>query len=188
MSRTDLTTALRDAYAADSVKPYTLVEMETNSGYIRVWDGLGDLVHETNTYTGIGTLLGISTISESSIVEAVGATITLSGIPSASLSAALSSFRANLPAKVWIGAFNLSTGAQIADPYLVFQGFTDEVSLDEGGDTSTIQINLENRLVVLEIPLDRRFTDEDQKIDYPSDVGFEYVPSLQDAEISWGPK
>ena len=32
----------------------------------------------------------------------------------------------------------------------------------------------------------RRYTNEDQQIDYPTDVGFEYVQSLQDFEIKWG--
>ena len=32
------------------------------------------------------------------------------------------------------------------------------------------------------------YTLEDQKIDYPTDVGFEFIPDLQDKEIIWGKK
>ena len=32
------------------------------------------------------------------------------------------------------------------------------------------------------------YTLEDQKIDFPNDIGFEFIPDLQDKEITWGKK
>ncbi len=32
----------------------------------------------------------------------------------------------------------------------------------------------------------RRFTDNDQRIDYPNDDGFSFVTKIQDREINWG--
>ena len=32
------------------------------------------------------------------------------------------------------------------------------------------------------------YTNEDQKIDFTSDLGFEFIPDLQDKEITWGKK
>jgi hypothetical protein len=34
-------------------------------------------------------------------------------------------------------------------------------------------------------PKTRRYTGEDQKIDFPSDLGFDFVPELQDQQIIW---
>ena len=58
----------------------------------------------------------------------------------------------------------------------------------EQAETATITIQAENRLVDLERPRIRRYSDEDQKSDTAnaSDVGFEFVPSLQDKVITFG--
>ena len=42
------------------------------------------------------------------------------------------------------------------------------------------------RLIDLDRSRARRFTSEDQKIDYPDDKGLEMVASLQDTVIIWG--
>ncbi len=42
------------------------------------------------------------------------------------------------------------------------------------------------RLISFDLPVDRKYTLEDQQVDFPSDVGFEFIPDLQDKEITWG--
>ncbi len=87
---------------------------------------------------------------------------------------------------MWIGFFDTSTGAVIADPYELFSGQTDIPEITEAGDTATITITIESRLVDLEKKRVRRFTKEDQARDFPSDLGFDFVPKLQDAELLFG--
>ena len=58
----------------------------------------------------------------------------------------------------------------------------------ETGETSTIELKLENRLVALERPNDRRMTDEDQKNLFTGDKGFEFIADLQDKQLVWGKK
>jgi hypothetical protein len=113
-------------------------------------------------------------------------TFSLSGIPSEMISISLSQVEHNRPATVWLGALDLSTGALIADPYQLFTGFTDVPTIEEGGDTSTITLTAENKLIDLDRARTRRYTTEDQQIDDPTDLGFEFVPSLQDATVVWG--
>ena len=36
--------------------------------------------------------------------------------------------------------------------------------------------------------IERRYTDEDQKNLYAGDVGCEFIPDLQDKQITWGKK
>jgi hypothetical protein len=48
---------------------------------VHVWTGVGDLVWNGKTYKGVGTLGSVSTVGESSEIEAQGITLTLSGIP-----------------------------------------------------------------------------------------------------------
>ena len=57
---------------------------------------------------------------------------------------------------------------------------------DRAGTYSTISIAVENKLVAFERSKVRRYTAEDQKIDHPTDKGFEFVTSIVQKEIIWG--
>jgi len=41
-------------------------------------------------------------------------------------------------------------------------------------------------MIAFERPYVRRYTDEDQKIEHPTDKGFEFVAAIQDLELVWG--
>jgi hypothetical protein len=62
----------------------------------------------------------------------------------------------------------------------------DQPTLDVTGVAASIAINCENRLVEMNVAVDRRYTDEDQQLDYPGDRGFEFVNGIQEAQIYWG--
>jgi len=40
--------------------------------------------------------------------------------------------------------------------------------------------------VEMNVAVDRRYTNEDQQLDYPGDRGMEFVSSIQDVTIYWG--
>ena len=57
----------------------------------------------------------------------------------------------------------------------------------DAGETATIQVQAENRLVRLEESRSRRYTPEDQAIDFAGDLGLDFVVALNDGrEIIWG--
>ena len=74
----------------------------------------------------------------------------------------------------------------VADPYAIFSGFMDVMTLKDAGERASIAVNCENELITLENPKITRYTPEDQAINFPNDKGLEYVASLQDQEILWG--
>lgn len=185
MSR-DLTAAMQSAVQSDTVRPILLVKIATAGGDVRAWSGYGDLTFNGEVYQGTGTLGGVSNIQESADLQANGVTFSLSGVPSEMISLALGQMRQGMNAQIWVGALDLATGQIIADPDNPFTGFTDVPSITEGAETATISITAENRLIDLERPRTRRYTKEDQKLDYPGDLGFDFVPSLQDKELIWG--
>ena len=74
----------------------------------------------------------------------------------------------------------------VSNPYTIFSGFMDVMTLKDKGDTATVTVNCESELVTLENPKTKRYTPQDQAIDFPNDKGLEYVASLQDDEILWG--
>ena len=173
------------AIQSAALRPALFVEAHFTSGPIYVWSGVGQIVWGGHTWTGLGSLGNVSTIDESATVEAKGITLTLSGIDSAFLTHILDEFQVGLPVVVSLGLFD-AVGALIADPVASFIGEMDQPTLDVTGTSATIAINCESRLLELNVAVDRRYTNEDQQRDYPGDRGFEFVNSIQEAQIYWG--
>jgi hypothetical protein len=181
----DMTPAYLAAIQAGILRPALFVEATFVTGPVYVWSGIGTIVWGGNTWVGIGTLGSISTIEEGSTVEAKGITLTLSGLDPTLLQGVLNEFQAGLPAIVTLGVFD-GNGALIGDPVCCFAGRMDQPTLDVTGIAASIAINCENRLVEMNVAVDRRYTDEDQQLDYPGDRGFEFVNGIQEAQIYWG--
>lgn len=184
MAARDLTAGMLTAIQAGAVRPALLYEGAFDSGgtpqYVRLWTGMGNLTWDAKTWVGGGHLLGISPITESTKTEAVGFEVTVSGMPSTRISLALSSARKNKPGSLWLALFDAS-GAVIADPYLLQSGRFDMIPIEDSGDTCTITVRYEDRLIALQKPRERRYTHEDQQLRSAGDLGFEYVQGLQDA-------
>lgn len=184
MSR-ELSVELAAEVSAPVLRPVLLVDCEFDAGEINLWSGLGVLTAFSKTYNGGGTLLSISEYQETQRLEAQGLTITLSGISSSILEVAMDEPYQGRPCRVFIGALN-PAGQLVSDPYQLFSGFMDVMNLELGGDTCTVAINVEHKLIILDQSKERRYTSEDQKAEYPGDLGFDFVTSLQDKDIVWG--
>lgn len=181
----DVTASVLAEFGKTEVAPVLLAEIEFSGGFTRVWNGIGDLVFGGETYTGIGDLGKVTPVGETTEVRAEGLTFELSGIPSSLISLALGQAQRNKSAVLWLG-FMDANGALIADPFKIFSGRVDAAEIEEGGETATIRIAAESILADLQRSRERRYTHEDQKIDFPNDKGLEFVASLQDKQIIWG--
>ena len=62
----------------------------------------------------------------------------------------------------------------------------DVLTIDEGGETSTINLSVENKLIQLGRSKTRRYNSADQRADHPADEGFDYVASIAEKDITWG--
>ena len=204
MSR-ELNRATREELSREVLAPFFAVDIDFDGGPLYVWSGYGDLVIGAKTYLGAGQLLNISSVSETTEMEAKGATITMSGIPSSFLSLALQEPYQGRECRIYFGlvvrnSLLLETGSYVLledgsqilaeetgiNLTEVFVGELDQMNIEEQADTANISVTVENVLVKLERPVVRRFTNEDQKSRFPADRGLEYVASLQDKEIFWG--
>ena len=174
----------------DSVIPYFMALVETGNGDVAVWSGIGDIVSSVSgssiTYIGVGEFAMISPMKESQDLAARGINLSLSGIPSALLSILLGDVEQGRSVSVFMGFFNESTRTTINNEFELFNGIVDIPTVAESGDTATIAISAENRLIDLGKVRVRRYTQEDQARDDVTDLGFEFVPSLQDNEILFG--
>ena len=81
---------------------------------------------------------------------------------------------------------NVSNDFVLFQPFTLFDGQMDKMNIQDSGDTANVTITCESKLISLQNPKIRRYTLEDQKLDFPNDKGFEFIPSLQDKVITWG--
>jgi hypothetical protein len=184
MSRT-LSSEMQAVATAEVVRPVYLIDMEFSSGSVYLWSGLGDLTFNSNTYIGAGDLLSIGAIQETTELTANGASVTLSGIKQSLLTIARDEPYQGRPLIIRLGAFD-DAGDLISSPVIMFSGFMDVMTIADAGETSTINVTAENKLIAFQTTAVRRYTAEDQKIEHPADKGFEFVAKIQEKEIVWG--
>lgn len=185
MPRSGLTGGQLAAVQSTNIRPAFFVEAHFVNGPVYLWTGRGAIIWGGKTWLGVGSLGSISTIEEGSSIDAKGITITLSGIDATLLADIMTEFQVGLPVIVNIGFFD-ETLTLIDTPVIAWAGRMDQPTIDVDGQTCTISINCENRLVEMNVAVDRRYTNEDQQLDYAGDRGMEFVSSIQDVTIYWG--
>lgn len=189
------------------ITPFIAVDLEFDSGDVYLWNGVGQLNANGNTYLGAGNLLGFSQVEETSEIAARGMSLQLSGLNSSILSLALNEPYQNRPCNVWFGliavpSYLLTESYEgidyessenvllfdIDDIYTIelFSGIIDTMTISEDGTQTTVALNVESKMIDLERPRVSRYTSEDQKLRFPNDRGLEFVTDIQDKEILWG--
>jgi hypothetical protein len=205
MSR-DLSVNTIENISENVVYPFFATELRFDGNIVRMWTGQGTLVLSDGTeWVGLGQLLNISSIEETSEMSVKGASISLSGIPPNLLSLALTEPYQGRIAKIYFGTFQQGSLLQETSDYILlqdgsrinleststgfnelFSGYMDQMNIEESGDTATIEMMVENKLIDLERARVARFTSGYQKSVYPGDLGMDFIEDLQDKKISWG--
>jgi hypothetical protein len=176
-----MSSAMLAALQAPSLRPAIFVQMQFTSTTVYIWSGVGSVSWNGQTWMGIGSLLSVSSIEDASTVEARGITVTLSGLDPTLLSDCLSEFQLGLPVSLYFGLY--SGGSLITTPITSWSGRMDQPTIDVSGDTATIAINCENRLLDMNTPVDRRYTNQDQQMTWPGDLSMQFVDGIQDMTL-----
>lgn len=180
-----LPAALATQFAADELKPFYAVELGFDSGTLRFWTGLGQIIANSVVWDGAGTVLSISSPNEGIDLSADGINLSFAGLDSSIIGVVLTQNYRGRSAKVYIGALD-ATNQPVSDLYQVFAGRMDIMSIEENGQTATVNISVENVLIDLDRPRSRKLTDEEQRKRYFGDPSLSFVGKLQDRQISWG--
>ncbi len=183
----DITGALNTKMKGESLEVVFLVELEYPSGTVRLWNGYGELAFDSKLWTGGGEFLRISEVRETEGIVASGMVFTLSGIPSAAITNALGTDYQDRPATLYIGVLDADMKTLVADPYVVFEGLMDVQTINDGGDTATVEVTAENHLIDLQRATNRTYTPEDQALEFPDDRGLDFITSLQTKDVLWKP-
>ena len=191
----------------DTLSPFIAVQMNFDTYTLRLWSGYGTKSINGVNFVGVGTLLGVSAIEETAELYASGASVSLSGVPLDMLSLALTQPYQGRRAYIYLGVIVTSaswilsqgawrdgglwldteywteTGIQASQ---IFSGYLDQMTIDEQADTATIAVTIESKLIDLERVRAYNYTSATQKAVYPTDLGFDFVDSLQGRTYNWG--
>jgi len=175
--------------AGDNVIVFTATSNRTNLHLRNQVGGVATIdsaeVYAAQDYVGAGDLLSISEIEESADLKANGASVTLTGIKTSLVQTARDEDYQGRKMTISLGAMN-ETASVIATPAILFTGFMDVMTINDGGEYSTINVTCENKLIAFERSNRRRNTDGDQRIDHPADEGFSFVTSIVEKDFYWG--
>jgi hypothetical protein len=179
-----LTADMLKETAKKVVRPAVFYQGEFVSGTVYLWSGVGAKVWNGHTWLGMGQLVGLSGVGETGGLNAEGVVCTLSGIPNDLLTKALSEIRHSKKCTLWF-AYLDANDAIVTDPFQLFSGLADTAVIRRARKTSTIAITYENRAIDGRARV-RRYTNEDQQIDFPGDTGLKYMNDLQDKTLDPG--
>lgn len=186
MSR-ELTSGMVAELTASTFRPFFLFEGIFASSTIRLWDGIGDLSWDGQTWLGNGWFKGLSTVQEDNDVKANGIDVILSGVSLSVVSLILTDSRHSCRGKVYLGAFD-SDEEIVADPYLLFEGALSAPRIDDSPNSSQAVLSYEDDLIMILRSRELRYNQETQQSLFAGDRGFEYVTGLQKWTGFWGYK
>jgi hypothetical protein len=191
-----------------SVTMAVLVELNYDSGTIRVHDGVGlivfgnylfteaseNLTDEANnklideedpvTFLGVGELGSIETVEENIEVIARSVTLTVSGLDASLLSSALTENYQNRTVKIYLAAINPDTGILVSSPQTIWEGRMNQQTVTLSKGEATITITCEHRL--RREPRIARYTEADQNQIFSNDRFFDLVPNIEGFVSKWG--
>lgn len=184
MSR-GMTSGMKTAIAAGVVYPVLFGRFDFLGGTIYANNSNVSIPWDGHDWTGLGHFVSVQGVNETADISANNVSFTLSGVPSSLLAELFTNRSRGRGCALYLGCFT-SAGALIADPQMIFSGRMDQPAINDQGVEASISITAESRLIDLQRPRERRFTDQDQKTYYPTDNFFKFVTGLQDKQILWG--
>lgn len=187
--------AFEDTLEQGVVRPVLLLRGEFSGGPLRLWNGYGDitpnapsvpLIHG-QTYTGAGTVLGVSPVESAMSLESRRVEFSLEGISSELIAVALVEDYRGRPVWAWMSATD-AQGTWLFTPRIVFAGRMDVMRHEDFGETANFVLTAETRMADVRRVRERRWTDGDQRDAWPDDASLVYVARLQNKVVYWGRK
>lgn len=172
------------ASQAEVARPVIMSRLDFSGGVVTVNNSGINIEYNGDTYLGIGLLGGISSVQEGVEARPYSITLSLSGIPTETISIALGEHYQGRDAKIYLGLLD-ADHQLIGDPTLLFNGRMDTMDLSIA-DTATINLTVQSRMADWDRPRIRRYNNEDQIALYPDDKGFEFIPQMVEKTLVWG--
>jgi hypothetical protein len=177
------------AFVAEHIDYAVMCELNFVSGLVRAHLGVGDIVVNGNTYTGLGKFGSISSITERPDGrDYTQLRLGVSGVdPSVLALVPDRSQYFNRYASIYMVAFNTATMQPITPTEAaIFQGFMDSMSYQRSQGAATIQLIVKHWDSIYAESIDLWYTNDHHQSIYTGDLLFDQVPAIQDKDIVWG--
>lgn len=164
---------------------------------LRFSDYHGNFTINSEVYTGLGNLMGVTASASELRTSGFELTITVSGIPNTSIAEIVNSKIKGSPVIIYRALFDATTGSFLSaiagNPLGRFRGFVNNYSLNEEYDVNT-RTSSNTLVLVCASSIDvlsnkiagRRTNPNSQKKFYATDVSMDRVPVLENATFDFG--
>lgn len=177
---------------------FVRINLSYSSQILLFSDSRDSISLDGDTYVGLGQLMGITSTSSELRSTSRSITITISGIPNASITDIINSRLKGSKINIYRAIFDPVTRDALAidgNPAGRFSGIVTNYAINEEIDpsartaTNTITIMCSGIVDVLaNTTKGRRTNPQDQKLYYPSDTAMDRVPDLVGAYFDFGAK
>lgn len=178
--------------ASERVRPVFLITAYFDGSTERLCTANHDIVINSVTWHGAGDVLSISQIDETYELQNTGINISLSGLDSSILSKALTADYQDRLLEIRM-AFLTTNSANGDDPQvddadapIIFKGRMEVMTIADDGQSCTISLTVQNRLIDFERSNESRYTHEEQQQRYSGDHSFDHVHIIQKRVLEWG--
>lgn len=185
MSTRGLTPAMQTAVAQSQYVPFLFIELDFVSGFLRLCTAGHDIPWNGSNWIGVGRIGSVDAINEDSALQANGYRLTLSGLDPDIIAIAQQEDYQGRPCKMWLPLVDVASGAIIQDPLLIVRARMDAMELMHG-HVAAVSLLVESELAAWDRPKVRRYTDADQRSEFSTDRGFEFIAVTSTRTLSWG--
>jgi len=182
-----LTSAVKTELATGNINPVHLIHLNFSTPVYLTdcsFDLTSSISGTSRTYTASGHILGLSNTQEGTEPIKNSLTLNLSGVDQTYISIALNENIINDTVQIFRGFLN-STNGLIADPFLLYEGFIDQYSIEDDTSTAGIGLSITSHWGNFEKVSGRRSSDNSQQRFFSGDKGFEFS-ALTVQDIRWG--
>jgi len=185
MSERELTSGVKAGFGEQVVSPHVLCKLEFPSGTVRFWTGEIEIDWDGKTWDATGRAVSFSAFAETTDGSSQGISIDISGIDSSDVSDVVDDEFQDSDSTLWIGLYDQETHTLTADPFQMFHGKMDSAELRDDGNQALISLRCESKLIDQIKRISYRYTNQDQQLLYPGDLGLEFVAGIQDKKVVW---
>lgn len=169
------------------------------SSYLLFSDRLESTTINGDTYVGLGRLLAVSAASSELRSSSSEVAISISGIPDSMISDIVNSNLKGSSVRITRALFNPTTGALLTavagNPIIRFQGYVNNISLDEDYDvdqrtsSNTLLLSCASNVDILSNKISGRKTNPaSMKKFFSTDLSMDKVPNLESSYFDFGVK
>jgi len=161
------------------------LELELPNGWFRAHTGVGEILIDGNTYTGLGNLGNVEKLDTETDEKPVRVMCTLNGLNAELVNEALKSRMIGLNAQLMMLVFDNDTRRLLmAEPAII--GFITDYDVSLSADSGAVSVTIADEFELYEMPEHKYWTDESHQLDHEGDRICRYVAQMGDREIYWG--